>query len=293
MPGYCNALGFFLTLNFPKRTAAERILLLVLPIWLCPLGNLLANEAPQPSVERASTLIEAKGRPIRIVNPFGDVRLRHGGDKGVIEVAAVIQHLEKRGWLALEFDQSGDTVGISAIRKSKATLDSGDSEPESDKARCDLAVLVPSGSDVYVETTGGLVEARGVRVNLDLNTKDGPIVARKNRGAIQAHSVHGDITVLLEENITDQDQTMQSVTGDISILVSPHEKMTVEMATSEDLITHFSIQVTPLAGQEPNKRGISDINGGGKRLSLFSKRGDAALRSGPTVRKVGQVVQPN
>ncbi len=69
--------------------------------------------------------------------------------------------------------------------------------------------------------------------------------------------------------------------------------MTVEMATSEDLITHFSIQVTPLAGQEPNKRGISDINGGGKRLSLFSKRGDAALRSGPTVRKVGQVVQPN
>ncbi len=294
------------SIDFPTETVYSCVLLLVALFllfrimlvqlnhsWLlilCMLTSLqlLASEADdveaEPKLERLTSIIQARGRPVRIVNPFGDVRLRHGGNKGVIESAAVIQQLDPDSWLTVRSNESGETIEITVTRNNKqGILTQSD---DKNLPRCDLAVLIPTGSSAYVETTHGLAEARGTKVDIDMNTETGLINVRESQGAVQATSVHGDITVLLEENITSKNQFVRTVTGNISVLISPNEEVVVDMSTSGDFITHFSLDVSHQPGKEPGKIGKSRINGGVKRLSLYSKQGDTALRSGPMVRTI-------
>jgi hypothetical protein len=217
------------------------------------------------------------GLPIRVVNPFGDIRLRHGEADQQLEVAAVLQQLAVDGArLSLDVDVSGDAVEVSIIRYDYQGNPVTE-VPRGDLARADLAVMVPDGGTVQAETTAGLLECRGVRADLDLRTDRGTIQAAGNRGAITAHSNSGAMEITLEPGATRAAQTLTSDTGEIVVLTPPSNDIDVTMTTSGSFTTDFSLEVEHRDGTEPDKIATATIGEGGAALNMSSRRGDLTL----------------
>lgn len=223
------------------------------------------------------------GSVVRVHNPYGNIRLRHGGSENNLEVAAVLQQLSIDGSkLVLEVEITDDAAEVTVVRYDIA----GNPAPEvprGDKARADLAVLVPEGAATRAENTTGLLEARGVRADIDLHTAGGTIRVAENRGRITAHSERGPMEITLETGVTKETQELSSITGSIMVFTSSNNDLDVTMATSGAFITDFSLAVEHHDHEEPNKTATTSIGSGGPALHLTSKRGDLGLRRVVTV----------
>jgi len=218
------------------------------------------------------------GSAVEVHNPYGDIRLRHGGSEGRLEVAAVLQQLAVDGSkLVLEVEITDDTAGVKVVRYNHLG-EAVASVPKGDQARADLAVLVPEGFPAHAETVGGLVEARGVATDVDLTTDSGTIRVAKTRGRITAHSASGAVEITLETAATEKPQSLTSITGPITVFTAPTNDLDVTMATSGAFITDFSLDISHHDQEEPNKTAASIIGDGGPDLVITSKRGDLALR---------------
>jgi hypothetical protein len=218
------------------------------------------------------------GSTIRVDNPFGDTRLRHGGSESTLEVAAILQQLAIDGSrLELRVDIGEDEAVITVAR---INLDGEVTTevPRGDKARADLALMIPEGTTVAVRGGTGLVEARGVRTDVDLRTTSGTIRAASTRGAITAHSDRGAMEITLETGVTKKPQKLSSVTGSITVFTAADNDLDVTMKTSGTLTTDFTLNVDHRDNEEPNKTATAKIGRGGASLELTSKRGDLALR---------------
>jgi len=215
---------------------------------------------------------------IRIDNAFGDVRLRHGGSEGNLEVAAILQQLSIEGSkLVLEVEITDKAAVVSIIRYdlegNPAPL-----APRGDKARADLAIMIPEGFPIRVETNRGLIEARGVRTDIDLHTSSGTIRVAKHHGRITAHSEIGPMEITLLPSATKKTQEFTSTTGPITVFTPATNHLDVAMTTSGAFITDFSLKVEHHDSKEPNKIATASIGDGGSIMKLTSKRGDLALR---------------
>ncbi len=218
------------------------------------------------------------GLPIRVINRFGDVRLRDGGSDGELEVAAVLQQLAIDGAkLALDVDVSDNAVEVSIIRYD--SLGNPVTEvPRGDLARADLAVMVPRGATVHAETTAGLLECRGVRTDVELHTNRGAIRVGETRGAVSATTMSGTVEVTLVADATGAEQKLSSTTGSITVFTPATNSLDVTMATSGTFVTDYSLRVEYDDASEPNKTARATVGTGGALLSMTSRRGDLALR---------------
>ena len=220
----------------------------------------------------------APGSSIRVENRFGDVRLRHGGSEGNLEVAAILQQLSIDGSkLTLEVDIT-DAAAVVTIVRYDLEGNPAPLAPRGDKARADLAIMVPEGFPTRVETHHGLIEARDVRTDVDLHTTSGTIRVAKHHGRITAHSEIGSIEITLLPAATKMSQQCSSTTGPITVFTPATNNLDVSMETSGAFITDFSLKVEHRDTEEPNKTATASIGGGGPILKMTSKRGDLALR---------------
>ncbi len=215
---------------------------------------------------------------VRVENPFGDVRLRHGGDDGEVEVAAVLQQLRSDG-VHLEtrvLERDGALV-ISVVWASKPGVEVP-ARPEGDRSRADLAVLVPSGSKIVVEAPDGLVESRGVHCDADFRTRTGNIRVHRHFGAVSASSESGSIEAVLLRGETDKTQVFESLTGSIEIWVAADADHRVTLTTSGSITTDFTLEISHRDDHEPDKVGRAVLGGGGPEIQQISRRGSLALR---------------
>lgn len=225
----------------------------------------------------------APGSSVRVENPFGDIRLRHGGSEGNIEVAAILQQLAVDGSkLVLEIEITDETASVSIVRYDHLGA-RVEHPPRGDRARADLAVMVPEGAATRAETTTGLIEAHGVHNDIDLHTDSGTIRVAKNHGRITARSAGGEMEITLEPGATKKPQSFSSVTGPITVFTAPSNDLDITMATSGAFITDFSLTVEHRDRNEPNKIATTVVGAGGAALVMESKRGDLALRRVVTV----------
>jgi len=219
----------------------------------------------------------APGTVIRIDNPFGDLRIRHGGAEDILEVAAVMQQLATNGSrLELVVDQTDTVAEIRVVRRA-ADEETSAADP-ADRSRADLAVLIPAGHPVIADTKAGLIEARGVRSDLDLTSVAGQIRVAEIHGAVDATTDRGAMEISLRPDVTKREQRLTSITGPITVFVSPEANLDVELATSGLLTTDFTIVVDHDEHAEPDKHAAAVIGQGGRRLVVTSKRGDLTLR---------------
>lgn len=220
----------------------------------------------------------APGSSIRVENPFGDVRLRHGGSEGNLEVAAILQQLSVDGSkLSLSVDIT-DTMAVVSVVRYDHQGNPAPQAPRGDKARADLAIMIPEGFPSRAETRHGLIEARGVRGDIDLHTMAGTIRVAKHHGRITAGSDSGQMEITLLAAATTKTQEFTSKTGPITVFTPSTGNLDVAMATSGTFITDFSLKVEHHDTEEPNKTATASIGNGGSMLKMTSKRGDLALR---------------
>ncbi len=222
-------------------------------------------------------------RSVKILNPHGDVRLRFGGYRGELEVAAVLQQLRPDG-TKLEVRVVGDdeviTVTVEPASKS------GEPVAEllrdtTDRSRVDLAVMVPKALTVSARTERGMVECHGVKSDATLETTRGDIFVRKTSGCVNGRTEMGKIQVVLLPGVTESAQTFQSVTGDISVYVADTANLDVTLATSGEITTDYSVRIEHRDHEEPDKIAVARVGAGGRDLDLRSKRGSLKLRRLP------------
>lgn len=111
------------------------------------------------------------GAPIRIENPWGDIRVRKTGRTGVVEITAAIQRIgpDWPGQPELRTDHSDERFSASV------EFPGGQVANGTRNARVDLMVMVPAGHPMDFETLDGAIKAKKTA---------GPVVARSRSGAI-------------------------------------------------------------------------------------------------------------
>jgi hypothetical protein len=265
-----------------RRSRATLVSCLVV-IWGVAI-TAVADERLEPisdsdsSIERISWVGHVgMDRTIRVENPFGDVRLRFGGWKGDLEIAGVLQQLaSSSARIDVEIADTEHTLVVRSVTTNKV----GDpiDRPAGDRSRVDLAVLVPAGSAIEVDTEGGLIEVEGLRSGVHAETISGRVIVNELHGGFSARTDSGDVLVTLLPNATESDQRIVTSTGDVTVFCPSTSSFAFTMATSGTLTTDFSLAIEHLDGQEPDKLATGVIGTGGRRLELASKRGALALR---------------
>ena len=228
---------------------------------------------PKPEVEKPSWKGKVSVENIRISNLYGDVRLRYGGDNNELEYLAVIQHLETKGRLRVTHSIN---KGIFSIKSS--FHDTKNSSSEISLARVDLVVFVPKGKNVSVETSSGLIDAKGVDANISAQSESGKIILNGVKGWVSTKNNSGNTQVTLKKLKYHKKLSFESITGNISVWVNPKADFLVNMNTSSDIITDFSIKIKKFKNKEPRKRGVVNMNSSKSTLVLNTKRGVLALR---------------
>jgi hypothetical protein len=261
---------------FPDWSHHMRRLILITLLTLTALP--LLAQRPQ-DMERDSWIGPVTpGSVIRIDNHYGDIRLRHGGSESTLEVAAIFQQLAIDGSrLELQVD-IGEEAAVIAIARIGLDGESTTTIPRGDKARVDLAIMVPEGTTVEARGANGLIEARGVRTDVDLRTTAGTIRVAQHGGAITAHTDRGTMEITLVTGVTKKPQRLSSVTGSITVFTPADNDLDVTMATSGTMTTDFSLEVDNRDHEEPNKIATAKIGTDGSTLKMTSKKGDLALR---------------
>ena len=214
------------------------------------------------------------GQALVVDNPYGDVRLRFGGYENVLELHAVTQQPAAAKTIALKPAVDGDRYRI-APRLPEGTL-------VAPGQRLDMVILVPLGHAVSVHTERGLIESRGVRADIELRSTAGDIAVRGTQGSVHAETGPGSIEASLGKAPAGSRQRLATSTGNIILAVDDGLDAHLELATSAAFATEYSLQVTHLPGQEPNKQARALVGDDRASIVVESRRGEIRLlrRSG-------------
>jgi len=228
-----------------------------------------ADSTPTFEIERSTDQTKlSKNLPIRIDNPYGDVRLRFGGYESLLEWRGVTQNMGSAEKIALS-GSGTDAFVISARLPNGVKLASGQ--------RIDITAYVPKGHDVEILTEQGLIEARGVQANLKVRSTSGDIALRGITGGIDIETGAGNIEGQLEPALAGSEQRIATSTGNIMLGIAESLNASLALATSGVFATEFSVEVQTLPGQEPNKLGEVVIGEPAARIEISSKRGEIRL----------------
>ena len=210
---------------------------------------------------------------IVINNQYGDVRMRYGGDKDVLEYIVVTQHLEKDGSIYVEKSENDNAIYISTGRKGTKL-----NNKSKDDARIDITLFIPKNKIVHVQTADGKIDAKGLRSDLNIITEKGHISIAKHHGLLNTKSNTGKTTIVLINHDYEKPQKFESIYGPISVTVSNKSNLHVKMSSSSNIISDFSLEMIKHRNSEPNKTAIIKINKASSELVLKTKRGDLALK---------------
>ncbi len=237
--------------------------------------------SPAASTEPAAALTEASiersvdthalsaRQPIRIDNPYGDVRVRFGGYEGTLEWRTVAQNGEAAEKIAVT-GSSHDDFLISARLPEGVILAPGQ--------RVEITAYVPQGHDLDIVTERGLIEVRGIKDgSLKARSVAGNIVFRGIEGLVDVETGTGNIEGQLDPRPAGSRQRIATSTGNILLGLVDDLNAELAMASSGVFATEFSIKIDPQPGQEPNKSATAVIGKPESNVEVVSKRGEIRL----------------
>lgn len=251
--------------------------------------DLLAHWTIERAV-RAAPL--AAGQTLRLDNPHGDLRLRDGGeeqDGGEVEVRAVIQHHEDDPLIfALALLETADGLELEARWTPRA--DAPKTPPPADileRRRVDLVIFVPKGVRVEARTTTGLLEAKGLAVDITATSQRGAIRLATD-GHPRATNVHGEILVRLPPTPWPEPVELETTNGAITVFLpaaadAADIDIDVDAATGGLFTTDYSATVEPpdpRSGVKAIRARVGEAGEGRSVLRLRSVNGNLALRRG-------------
>ena len=209
------------------------------------------------------------GQPITIDNPYGDVHVRFGGFEHQVDGHVVLQEPRGAAHIALAPSVVEGRYTVAPRLPANAIVHDGQ--------RLDMSVFVPEGHDLRVKTEQGLIDVRGVHGDVEMDTVAGDITLRGIKGAVQAQTRDGTIEASLGSAPRGAKQRLATTTGELQVGVDDRLDAAVQMATSAQFATDYSLQVERRTGQEPNKVARTVIGENHSSLVLESRRGEIRL----------------
>jgi hypothetical protein len=177
-----------------------------------------------------------RGHPIRIENPYGDIRVRTMKDERI----AVFGFLQTRGAAAgtprLECHDA-DPVTVSVVPASSIV----EPLPEGAAFRADLSVFVPRGNALEIVGGDGLVYVRGMRCRCAVQTRDGDVMI-SSRAPVSVYSGGGSVDLLFLD-CAGGGSTVVTEGGDVTLRLPKVVNARVSGTTSGHLVTEVSVQV--------------------------------------------------
>ncbi|WP_371281799.1 hypothetical protein [Dokdonella sp.] len=216
-----------------------------------------------------TSVVLVAGVPVVVDNPYGDVRLRFGGYEHGIDAHAVVQQPPGASVIAMQPAMVDGQYRIAPRLPEGSRL--------ADGQRLDLVIFVAEGHPVIARTEQGLIESRGIRADISLNSISGDMAIRGTQGSIQARTGSGSIEASLGPAPAGSTQTLATGTGTIILAVDDTLDAHLEMSTSAAFATEFSLQVERIPGQEPNKKAIAVIGEDQATIIVESRRGEIRL----------------
>ena len=223
----------------------------------------------ESTIERSvSTQVLAEKQPIRIDNPYGDVRIRFGGYESTLEWRTVAQNAAATHKIAVSGDSQTNFVVSARLPEGIALA------PDQ---RIEITAYVPQGHDLEILTEHGLIEVRGVQANVRARSATGNIAFRGIVGLIDVETGGGNIEGQINPAAAGSRQRVSATTGNIVLGLVEGLNATLDMATSGVFATEFSVDIVPQPGQEPNKTARAVIGKPESNIEVVSKRGEIRL----------------
>lgn len=209
---------------------------------------------------------------LRLVNDFGDIRLRAGEGPDILISALVQRHADDPRDLNPKIANSNGTLSVEVRFDDslEAPID-----PSWPSRRIDVGVFVPATVAATLTTGSGLIELRDLVATAELETASGAIDV-ETLGGLTARTQSGNIRAQLQRSNWPQPASLESATGNLRVELLRGAKASVVLETRGAITTDYSL-VIERAEDSLFKRGQSEIGGGGQHLSLVSNRGAIRL----------------
>ena len=257
-------------------SSSLRVGLLVCALLLLPTTIYASDDVDPgtlPGKETSGRFHEVSpGDSLHVVNPFGDVHARFGGYEDQAEILATSQRLETdRPELEVRLSREGTRADVLVAYSAPAD------ERVGTRDRIDLVVFVPQGVALDVRTHDGRIEVKGLHGDVTASSLTGSIQVRSVSGRVRAKSARGDIVAHLETGVTGEPQDLSTETGNIEVWLWEDANLDVDLRTSGEISTDYSLSVEHQRFEEPSKHAVAVAGEGGTALSLKSKQGNVRL----------------
>jgi len=232
-----------------------------------------ARFAEEPTRSAMKHMVAA-GKPITVINEFGEVRVRFGGFANELEATAVAQTPIGSVMPNMAFD-----IATATLTTQLPPIAPGDGAAQrlAEGQRIDITLFVPEKHNLSIRTLRGLIEVRGLRGNLQARSESGDLLLRGIAGALDVETGSGLIEAAFADQAVAAAQRVVTRTGAISVSFAPNYDAALSLATSGLFATEYSLSVVPQPGAEPNKAASVTLGRGVNPIEIRSKRGDVRL----------------
>lgn len=232
----------------------------------------------------------APGGEVEIINPWGDVYIRHNRGGRNVGLSGVIQRLGNPAAIEqIDLRASRDHVRLEVSYPEGTNLTPDGFERP---GRVDLAVLVPEGSILRVRTRDGSITGKRVRSNIEARSESGRIDL-STTGWLDAQTDSGDIQLVLIGERWSRAHRARSESGSIAFEFPTKAAMHVEArsagklsAEPEALASHLEHSDHRLGGrwgEAPESNRIDAESGTGDiSFTLYGWMRDSAAVAPPS-----------
>ena len=200
---------------------------------------------------------------IEVVNPYGDVRLRES-DPGEVVLSAMIQRRTE--------DPVKPEVKVER-RRGRLTIEAVyPAAPRGDLHRVDIAVLVPHGVRLAVRTRDGMIEARGLANDVELESEGGDVTF-STTGTARVAAGKGSVMADLRGRRWGRAPRLATREGDITLRLPADADARVRIRAPGEI----SVRRPAHVERRTSRRAVVTLGPGSRSLSLTTNRGGVTL----------------
>lgn len=200
---------------------------------------------------------------LEVVNPHGDVRLR-AADAGEVEVSAMIQRRTS--------DPVKPEVKLGRRRGRLTVQVSYPAAPQGDLRRVDVAVFVPAGARVAVRTRDGMIQAKGLENDVELESAGGDVFVSTS-GTAQVSAGRGDISADLQRDRWGRVPRLATREGDITLRLPEDADARVQIHAPGEI----SLRKGARLERRTARKAVVTVGQGTHHLILKTRRGGVTL----------------
>ncbi len=227
---------------------------------------------------------------VEIINPWGDVYIRHNRGGRNVGLSGAIQRLGDPAAIEqIDLRASRDHVRLEVSYPEGTNLTpNGFNRP----GRVDLVVLVPEDSTLRVRTRDGSITGKRVRSNIEARTESGQI-SLSTTGWLDTETQSGDTQLILIGDRWDREHRARSESGSIEFEFPTKAAMHVEARSAGKLsaepdalsshLEHSDQRLSGRWGDAPESNRIdAESTTGDIRFTLYGWMRDSAAVAPPS-----------